>query len=430
MSAALLTLLVSVVVLMLLRVPIAFSFLLASLTYFLFFTDVTVGTAILQVISGIEGFVLLAVPLFILTGNLMNISGITDRIFDLVQASFGGVRGSMGYANIGTSVVFAGMSGSAVADAAGLGQIEVNAMRKRGYDMPFALGLTAASSAIGPIVPPSIIAVVYGVTAGVSIGALFMAGIVPGLLMALTLAGMVWYLSRKRSYPKLERVSLRTLGMLTIKAIPPMITPVIILGGIGFGVFTPTEAAAAAAVYAIFLGFVYRSLSAQKLYRSFVSSVGTTAAVMLIVGSATLFSWILTREQAPQGAYAAIAELTAGNLIMFLFVTNVLLLLLGMVLEPIPVMLIMVPILIPVVEDFGMNPVHFGIMMLLNLTIGMLTPPVGNVLFAMSSALKVPMATVVKGVLPFLVPLLIALLLVTYVPWISLALPRLMGLIA
>lgn len=429
MSAALLTLLVLVVVLMLLRVPVAFSFLLASLSYFLFFTDVTVGTAILQVISGIEGFVLLAVPLFILTGNLMNVSGITDRIFDLVQASFGGVRGSMGYANIGTSVVFAGMSGSAVADAAGLGQVEVNAMRKRGYDMPFTLGLTAASSAIGPIIPPSIIAVVYGVTAGVSIGALFMAGIVPGFLMALTLAVMVWYLARKRNYPKLERVSLRTLGMLTIKAIPPMITPIIILGGIAFGVFTPTEAAAAAAVYAILLGFVYRSLSPKQLYRSFVSSVGTTAAVMLIVGSATLFSWILTRERAPQQAYAAIAELTNGNLIMFLLVTNILLLLLGMVLEPIPVMLIMVPILIPVVEEFGMDPIHFGIMMLLNLTIGMLTPPVGNVLFAMSSALKVPMATVVKGVLPFLVPLLIALLIVTYVPWVSLVLPRLMGLI-
>lgn len=429
MSAALLTLLVLVVVLMLLRVPVAFSFLLASFSYFLFFTDVTVGTAILQVISGIEGFVLLAVPLFILTGNLMNVSGITDRIFDLVQASFGGVRGSMGYANIGTSVVFAGMSGSAVADAAGLGQVEVNAMRKRGYDMPFSLGLTAASSAIGPIIPPSIIAVVYGVTAGVSIGALFMAGIVPGFLMALTLAVMVWYLARKRNYPKLERVSLRTLGMLTIKAIPPMITPIIILGGIGFGVFTPTEAAAAAAVYAILLGFVYRSLSPKQLYRSFVSSVGTTAAVMLIVGSATLFSWILTRERAPQQAYAAIAELTNGNLIMFLLVTNILLLLLGMVLEPIPVMLIMVPILIPVVEEFGMDPIHFGIMMLLNLTIGMLTPPVGNVLFAMSSALKVPMAIVVKGVLPFLVPLLIALLIVTYVPWVSLVLPRLMGLI-
>lgn len=430
MSAALLTLLVLVVVLMLFRVPIAFSFLLASLTYFLFFTDVTVGTAILQVISGIEGFVLLAVPLFILTGNLMNISGVTDRIFDLVQASFGGVRGSLGYANIGTSVVFAGMSGSAVADAAGLGQVEVSAMKKRGYDLPFTLGLTAASSAIGPIIPPSIIAVVFGVTAGVSIGALFIAGIVPGLLMALTLAVMVWYYARKRNYPKLERVSLRTLAGLTVKAIPPMMTPLIILGGIGFGIFTPTEAAAVAAVYAIFLGFAYRSLSPKQLYRSFVSSVGTTAAVMLIVGSATLFSWILTREQAPQRAYEAIAGLTDGNIIMFLLVTNLLLLVLGMVLEPIPVMLIMVPILLPVVEEFGMDPVHFGIMMLLNLTIGMLTPPVGNVLFAMSSALNVPMADVVKGILPFLIPLLVALLLVTYVPWLSLALPKFLGLIA
>lgn len=416
------------IVLMLCRVPVAIALLLPSLIYLVLSPGLTLSVALQRVTSGIDSFVLLAIPLFVLAGYMMNVSGITDRIFHFVQTVLGHVRGGLGYVNIGASILFSGMSGSAIVDAAGLGSVEINAMRKAGYDARFSVGITAGASLIGPIVPPSIPAVVYGVAAGVSIGGLFLAGVLPGLLMGLTLAAMVYFYSKRRDYPRMERASLREIGGATIKALPALMTPVIILGGIISGVFTPTEAAGVTVIYAAIISIgLYRSLGLKALYRVLVNTAETTSSILLIVGASALFGWVLAREQAPQ----ALADLFLGlteNTTVFLMLVNILLLFVGMVLEPTAAMLIMVPVLIPTVELFGIDPIHFGIIVILNLMIGLLTPPVGLILYVLNSVTGVPFHQVVQGTVPFLVPLIVALLLVTYVPWISLFLPRLFGL--
>lgn len=417
-----------VAVLMLCRVPVAITFLVPSLIYIGINPGLTIDIALQRVTSGMNLFVLLAIPLFILTGNVMNFSGITERIFESVQALLGHTRGGLGYVNIGASVVFSGMSGAAVADTAALGQIEYNAMRKAGYDERLSIGITGASSTIGPIFPPSNPAVIYGVAAGVSIGGLFLAGIVPAILIAIALGVMVYYYARKQDLPRTKRSSLAEIAKLTAKAFPALLTPVIILVGIVGGFFTPTEAAGVTVVYAVVISVVlYRSLTLRNLYKSLLSTAETTASIVLIIGTASLFGWILAREQAPQ----AVAQLLLGftdSAVVFLLLVNILLLVLGMVLEPAPIILIMVPVLLPVVEAFEISPLHFGIVMILNLMIGLLTPPVGNVLYVLNSVTGVSFINVVRGVAPFLVPLLISLLLVTFVPSISLSLPRLFGL--
>lgn len=415
-------------VLMLLRVPVAFAFLLPSLVYLIVTPGLSMGVAVQRVTEGINSFVLLAVPLFILAGSLMNFSGITDRIFHFVQTLLGHIRGGLGYVNIGASVVFSGMSGSGIADAAGLGMVEFNAMRKANYGERFSIGITAGSSIIGPIIPPSIPAVIYGAAASVSVGALFLAGVLPGLLMALTLAAMVFLWVRREDYSRSERASLMEMGKAFAKAFPALMTPVVILGGIISGFFTPTEAAAVTVIYAILISAVlYRSLTLRAFYRSLVSTAETTASILIIVGAASVFGWILARERAPQAVAEAFVGFT-NNAVVFLLLVNVLLLLTGMVLEPTPAILILVPVLMPAVELFEINPVQFGAIMILNLMIGMLTPPVGNILYVLNTVTGVPFLRVVQGTVPFLIPLLVTLLLVTLVPSISLFVPRIFGL--
>lgn len=416
-----------VVVCMLLRVPVAIALLLPSLIYLVISPGLTIDVALQQVTSGIDSFVLLAVPLFVLAGNMMNVTGITDRIFHFAQTILGRVRGSLGYVNISASILFAGMSGSAIVDAAGLGGIEVNAMRKQGYDDKFSVGITAASSTIGPIIPPSIPAVIYGASAGVSIGGLFVAGILPGFLMALALAILVYIYSKRRDYPRAGRATLREIGRVTVAAFPALLTPAIILGGIISGIFTPTEAAGVTVIYAAVISMVlYRSLRPKGLYRALVSTAETTASILLIVGAASLFGYVLTREQAPQVLANAFLGIT-DNTIVFLLLINILLFLVGMVLEPVAALLIMIPVLLPIIQVFDIDPLHFGVIMILNLMIGLLTPPVGLVLYVLASVTGIPFHRVVQGTAPFLIPLLITLLLVTYIPSISLFLPRLLG---
>lgn len=417
-----------VVGLLLVRVPVAIALLLPSLIYLMFSPGLDIGVALQQINSGIDVFILLAVPLFILAGNVMNVAGITDRIFHFVQTIFGRIRGALGYVNIAASVLFSGMSGAAIVDAAGLGAVEVRAMRKQGYDAEFSVGITAAAATIGPIIPPSIPAVIYGVAASVSVGGLFVAGILPGLLMSLTLAVMVFFYARRRNYPRAGRASAKEMGSAAWKASPALLTPVIILGGIISGVFTPTEAAGITALYAVVISmFLYRSLSPKGLYRILVDTAETTASILLIVGSAALFGYVLAQEQAPQALAGLVLDITDSPA-LFLFLVNIVLLLVGMILEPTAALLIMVPVLLPVVEQLGIDPLHFGMIMILNLMIGLLTPPVGLVLYVLSSVTGIPFTQVVRGTFPFLIPLIIALLLVTYIPSISLFLPRLFGL--
>lgn len=412
-----------------LRVPVAFALLFPSLMYVALTDGITMAVALQRITAALNSFPLLAVPLFIMTGYLANAAGIADRLFHFLLSLFGRVRGSLGYVNVTSSVVFSWMSGAAIADAAGLGSVLVPAMRKRGYDERFALGLTGASAMIGPIMPPSIPAIIYAVSAGVSIGALFSAGVLPALLLAGTLCVHVFVHVRRHPVgTDGEPFEFRRMAGATLRALPVLFTPVIILGGILGGVFTPTEAAAAAVVYILLLSVFYRSLPVRGLHRVMAQTAATTGAIMLIVAAAGLFGWVIAREQGPQVVANAILSFTEDP-VVFLILVNLGLLVIGMLLEPVAALLITAPVLLPVAAQFGIDPLHFGVVMILNLVIGLLTPPVGLVLYVLSSVTGAPFPKVVQGTLPFLVPLVITLLLVTFFPSISLFLPRLLGFV-
>jgi tripartite ATP-independent transporter DctM subunit len=378
-----------------------------------------------RMINGVDSFPLLAVPFFILAGNLMNTAGITTRIFAFARALVGWMRGGLGHVNVGASVIFAGMSGAAVADAGGLGAIEIKAMRDANYDPGFAVGVTAASSTIGPIIPPSLPMVIYGVVGGASIGQLFAAGFIPGLLMAGALMVMIWWYARRRGYPRDQAFRFSTLGRSFAHAFLSLLTPVIIVGGILFGVFTPTEAAIAACAYALFLGlFVYRTLTWPRFLRVSFDTIETTAVVLFIVGGASIFAWILTSNRAPEAFAAGLLALTENPIILLLLI-NLILLIVGCFLETVAAITILVPVLLPIAVQLGVDPVHFGVLMVLNLMIGLLTPPIGMVLYVLSRVAKLPFEQCVVATAPFLVPLVIVLLLVTYVPALTMWLPTL-----
>ncbi len=379
-----------------------------------------------RMINGVDSFPLLAVPFFILAGNLMNTSGITERIFEFAKALVGWMRGGLGHVNIGASVIFAGMSGAAVADAGGLGAIEIKAMRDAGYDPGFSVGVTAASSTIGPIIPPSLPMVIYGVVAGASIGQLFAAGFIPGLVMAVSLMVMVFFYSRVRNYPRDARFSIRRLGSSSRRAFLSLLTPVIIVGGILTGAFTPTEAAIAACVWALFLGLiVYRTLTWRRFLRVSYDTIETTSVVLFIVAAASIFAWLLTSNRVPE-QFAALLLSASDNPIVILILINLILLIVGCFLETVAAITILVPVLLPIAVKMGVDPVHFGVIMVLNLMIGLLTPPIGMVLYVLSRVSKVPFERCVTATAPFLIPLGIVLLLVTFVPAITMWLPTLL----
>lgn len=416
------------VVLILLRVPVALALLAPSLVYLLADPQTGVDVAFQRLTAGVNSFTLLAVPLFIMTGIAANAAGITARLFDFAERLLGHVQGSLGYVNVLTSLVFSWMSGAAIADAASIGKVVVPEMKRRGWKESFTVGITASSSLIGPIMPPSIPAIIYAVTAGVSIGALFVASIIPAFLLALVLALMVWLHARKHPGLQQPRASGRQMWDAARSAVLPLFTPVIILGGILGGIVTPTEAAGLAVVWILLLAVIYGRLTPRSLWRIAAATAETTGSVLLIVASASLFGWVLTRERVPQDVAELIMGLTT-NPIVFLILVNVVLLLVGTMLEPVSAVLIMVPVLLPVVETFGIDPLHFGVFMILNLVIGLITPPVGLVLYVLSSATDVPFPKVVSGTLPFLVPVLFVLLVVTFIPALSMWLPRALGMI-
>jgi tripartite ATP-independent transporter DctM subunit len=409
-------------VLMMIGVPVAVALGLSSLA-FVATNGMPPMIVLANMVNGINSFPLIAVPFFILAGHLMNTAGITTRIFNLARATVGWMHGGLGHVNVGASVIFAGMSGAAVADAGGLGNIEIKAMRDAGYDTDFSVGITAASSTIGPIIPPSLPLVIYGVIANASIGQLFAAGLIPGLLMAAMLMVMVALYARRRNYPRDTRFEIRRFLRAFVDAALPLLTPVIIVGGIVSGMFTPTEAAIAAVVYSLFLGLVvYRTLNWRKVLRVSMDTVETTAAIMLIVAASAIFAWILTANQVALHFADFLFALTDNRVAVILLIT-VMVLVIGCFMETIAAITILVPVLLPIAMKVGIDPVHFGIILILNLMIGLLTPPVGMVLYVLSKVASVPFERCVTATMPFLVPLVLVLMVLTFVPSLSMWLP-------
>jgi tripartite ATP-independent transporter DctM subunit len=376
-----------------------------------------------QQVSASNSFTFVAAPLFILMGHVMNNAGVTHRIFDFATAIVGWLRGGLAHANVIASMIFAGMSGSAVAEAGGLGVVEIRAMRDAKYPADMAAGLTAAAATIGPIIPPSLPMVVYGAAAEVSVGKLFIAGVIPGMLMGLALMVLCSLMARRLDLPKGRFPTPAHLWRKFREAFWALMTPVVLLAGMLSGVFTPTEAAAVATLYALILGlFVYRSFSLARLPRLILETVETTGVVMTLVMVAKLLGWCLAISRIPQLAGQALTAWSANPLV-YLLIVNVLLLIVGCFMEGIAAMLILIPILVPVAMKLGIDPVHFGLVFVLNLMIGTVTPPVGVVLYVVSNIAKISFERMARAIVPFLVPLLVVLAAITFWPPLTTWLP-------
>lgn len=414
---------VSFFTLLFIGVPIAITLGISSLLY-LVTSGIPLTIVPQKMYSGLDSFVLLCVPGFILAGNLMNSGNITDQIIRLSNAMVGHIRGGLGLANVAGSMLFGGVSGTAVADTASIGSVMIPGMKKNGYDGPFAAAVTAASSTIGPIIPPSLPMIIVGTLTGLSVGQLFLAGAVPGLLLGFGMMITVYILAIKRNYPKGERVSFKELLSAFKSSSGAISLTFLILFGIVGGFFTPTEASIVASFYAVVLGlYVYKGLKFKDLPKILLSTAITSASLMVLVGLANVFGWILTSEKIPQ----MISNLILGiseNPIIVLLIINLLLLFVGTFMETIAALIILFPTLLGVAVGVGVDPIHFGIIAVLNLMIGLSTPPVGVCLFVASSISGISMEKVSKAIIPFIICNLIVLMLVTYVPELSLWLPK------
>lgn len=409
-------------VLLVLGAPVFLALGVASLAYLLAH-GIPPLIAVQQMVAGIDSFPLLAVPFFILAGNLMNAAEITDRLFGFARALVGHFRGGLGHVNILASLIFSGMSGTAVADAGGLGTVELKAMKDQGYDTGFAVGITASSSTIGPIIPPSLAMIVYGLMANVSVGRLFVAGVVPGVLMALALHLLVVLLAWRRDYPRERRARPAEIVVALKRSALALVMPVIIIGGIVGGITTPTEAAIVAVLYALVIGtLAFRSLSPRRMLEAARETAETTAVIMLMVGASVLFGWILVRENVARHFASALLGL-ASEPWQAMLMLNVILLIAGMVMETIAVVLILTPMITPVLAAFAIDPVQFGVVMILNLMIGLMTPPIGLLLFVMARIARLDLVTTMRACLPFMAPLVVVLVLTALVPSITLWLP-------
>lgn len=412
--------------LFLIGMPVAFSMGFTSFVLMLMDGKIQFANMAQRLMGGINSFIILAVPLFLLAGKLLNTGGITDRIFNFCKVCVGFLPGGMGHVNVASSVIFSGMSGTAVSDAAGLGQIEIKAMRDAGYEKGFASSITAASSTIGPIIPPSLPMVIYGVAAGTSVGALFLAGIIPGLLMAGAMMLMVSYYAKKRDYPREKRPTWNLFFTALRQAFLPLLTPVIIIGGIYKGVFTPTEAAVVAVLYAFILAaFVYRELTWSSLIEVLRETARDSAIIGIIISMATLYGNVIMRQRIPIEILDLFTSLAHSPLTMLL-VLNLFLLIVGAFMETIAAITILMPIMLPIISNFGIDPIHFGVVMVLNLMIGLLTPPFGIVLFVISKIGKVSILQLIKDLVPFYIVLIVVLLIITVFPQLVLWLPDLM----
>ncbi|MGK7378781.1 TRAP transporter large permease [Planococcus sp. 1R117A] len=415
---------ISFIVLIFLGVPVAFSLGLASLLY-LFLAEIPLNIIPQRMFGGLNSFVLLCIPGFILAGNLMNAGGITERIIKFANDLFGHIRGGLGLANVGASMGFAGISGTALADTASIGSILIPAMKKEGYGSGFSAAVTASSSTVGPIIPPSLPMIIVGTLASLSIGDLFLAGAVPGILLGLGLMIPTYIISVKRNYPKGERQTVKTIWNSFTGAFWAILMTFIILYGILGGFFTPTEASIVAVLYAFVIGiFVYRELPVKKIPEIMLSSMTATASIMLLVGFANLFGWIMVREQIPQLVAESILGISTNAIIVILLI-NLLLLFVGTFMETIAALVILFPVLLPVAITVGMDPIQFGVMMVLNLVIGLVTPPVGVCLFVASQIGKVSIGKTARELVPFIGVSLVVLMMVAFIPQITLFLPSL-----
>lgn len=411
--------------LVLLNVPIGLSMIFVSMGYF-YWSGIGLTFATRRMVDGLDSFPMLAVPLFILAAAILNSAGITNHLFGFARALVGHIRGGLGHVNVLASLFFSGMSGSAMADAGGLGKMEIEAMRKAGYDDEFAGSITAASSMIGPLVPPSITMVLYGVISNTSIGKLFLGGIIPGVMCAVSLMVMVYLFARKRDYPRDTLQPPSEIFRLFIRSLPALLTPAVIVGGIFSGWFSPTEAAAITVLYAILIDrFFYRELTIRRLWDAIYETCVTSAAIGTIIAGVGLLGWVLAREQAPQQIATLFLTIADGP-ISFLIAVNIMIFVLGAFIESLVILLIVVPILVPIALGFGIDPVHFGIIVVLNLMISILTPPMGMALFVVAQVGEIPFQRLAKAIVPWLVPPIVVLILVCAFPILATGLPGLM----
>ncbi|OGG04077.1 MAG: permease [Candidatus Glassbacteria bacterium RIFCSPLOWO2_12_FULL_58_11] len=427
MSLGLLVIITVFTLTFILRMPIAFG-MLAGATFYFLVSGQDISLVAEQVLSNLYSkYIILAVPLFVFTAKVMNVGKVTDRVFAFAGALVGSLRGGIGHVNVLASIIFSGMTGSAVADASGLGIMEIRAMRKEGYDDGFSCAITAASATIGPIFPPSIPMVFYAMLSGASVGSLFLGGMLPGLLIGLALMIYIAIIARKRNFPRGRRHSPAEFFQHTFRAIPALITPVILLGGIYTGVVTATEAGAVAAFYGLLISFfIYRAIGFRELYELLVDTVKTCGILAIILGSAFSFSYIVAVEHIPEKIAGLLLDITTNKYLLLLII-NILFLILGMFIDTSTITLVFIPMVLPLVEQAGIDLVHFGVMIVLNNMIGLTTPPFGMLLFIVSGVSGTPLHKIIRETLPMIFVLLVVLILITYCPDIVLWLPRTFG---
>ena len=428
MNWAIFAVFAAMVVGFLIRMPISFSMLTASIVYFLIKSPAQLGQ-VATVLTGnmFANYTMLAAPLFIFMANVLNESDITDRMFSFCNGLLGRLKGGTAQVNVLISLIFSGMTGSAVADASGIGVMEIEQMKSEGYDVPFSCAITAATATIGPIFPPSIPMVIYAMLSGASVGKLFMGGMVPGVLLAILLSIYVFFISKKRNYPAGVRMSFKAFLKATVVAAPALFTVVLLLGGIYSGVCTPTEAGALASAWALLISFlVYRSMGLEKLIYVIKKTAANTATLALLTGTSLLFSYIISREQVAIQIANWVVGLT-DNKYLFLLVINVVFLFLGCVMDVSTIQYVFVPMVLPLVKMFGIDLVHFGVVICLNMMIGLSTPPFGMVLFIVTGIGKTQMSKVIKEILPMVAIMILLLLLCTYIPQIIMFIPNTMG---
>lgn len=412
-----------------LGIPVAFSIGYTCLMVIIAgsgWKDLSFDLFALQMMDGLNSFPLISASLFVLAANVMNTSAITDRIFNFASALVGHLRGGLGHVNVIASMIFAGMSGTAVADAAGLGNIEIKAMRDAGYPMPLTVGITGASSILGPIIPPSIAMIFYGWLAGVSIGDLFIGGVIPGVVIGLLMMVQVYFVSVRLKIPLTPRPPARVMFTSFQRAFLSLLTPAIIIGGIYSGIFSPTESGAVASAYAVLLGLViYRTMTGRELLKVIKDSVEFTGILMLIMAFSAVYGWLLVNVKIPQMVAEEMLKISRDPLVILLLI-NGFFLIVGCFMSVLVAVNILTPILVPIIKSLGIDPIFFGVLMTINLSMGVCTPPFGNVLFVLAAITKQPFEEVSKQVLPYLLPILVVVVLCIFFPSIITFLPRLM----